>query len=226
MNTAGTQIPNRAEILILLAFLTASSVAIPEWWPSSQLYSVLNEEGIILEYGMFRDLFMLALGLLLISPAPRESGLCVGRIREHWGKVLLVVGLPLAGVAIVYPMIPAQHFEGVGPEIWLVSPLAQDLFFGGACYRYLNAAFPGYIHPRIPMNKALPIGGVYFAAWHLPNFAWMPAEFVLFQLAYTYAGYVFIGLTRQWTGSILYVTAGHMAGNYIVWASYKLISDQ
>jgi membrane protease YdiL (CAAX protease family) len=45
-----------------------------------------------------------------------------------------------------------------------------------------------------------------------------PAGFVAFQMFYTFLLLLLIGLSRQWTGSILYVTAAHTAINLIAWA--------
>ena len=61
------------------------------------------------------------------------------------------------------------------------------------------------------------MGGLFFAGWHLQNFAYFPVWYVLLQLLYTWAAFTFVGLTRQWTGSLLYVTIGHMAGNFVAW---------
>ena len=122
------------------------------------------------------------------------------------------------GAAIAaFARLPDQPFNGSDLSVWLTSPLAQDLMFGGVIYRLLRPHFSGYIHPRVKMEWALPVGGIFFAAWHLQNFATFPREYVLFQLVYTWAAFTFVGLTRQWTGSILYVDLAHMAGNFVPW---------
>lgn len=165
----------------------------------------------------FADLVVIAVGLILTLPDPRGSGLCIGRIREHWKKVAFVIGGPLLLTAIVYPQLPDRPFRGADLSMWLTSPLAQDLFFGGVIYRILRPHFSSRVVSWLPFEWALPVGGLFFAAWHLQNLAYFPLWYVFFQLLYTWAAYTFVGLTRQWTGSLLYVTSAHMLGNFIVW---------
>jgi hypothetical protein len=148
---------------------------------------------------------------------PRESGLRIGAIREYWKGVLVLTAGPVALCALVYPRLPQQPFNGSDLSIWLTSPLAQDLMFGGVIYRILRPHFSGYVHPRVKMEWALPVGGVFFAGWHVQNFMSFQAGYVVFQLFYTWAAFTFVGLTRQWTGSILYVDLAHMAGNFVPW---------
>ena len=63
------------------------------------------------------------------------------------------------------------------------------------------------------------LAALFFSMWHLVNLGRVPAPYLLFQLAYTFAGGVITGLARQWTGSVLYTTAAHMAVNWIAWAA-------
>jgi membrane protease YdiL (CAAX protease family) len=210
---------SRAEALSLSAALTVLAIALP----SSSYLNLLHEEyfqkvpGIGYHYHRFADLCLIAVGLVLTLPAPRESGLCIGRIREHWKGVLLLTAGPVLLCALVYPRLPERPFQGSDLSIWLTSPLAQDLIFGGVIYRLLRPHFSSYIHPRLPMEWVLPVGGLFFAGWHLQNFDSFPAGYVLFQLVYTWAAFTVVGLTRQWTGSLLYVTLAHMAGNFVPW---------
>ena len=209
----------RLEALSLAAGLTVLAVAVPGSDAVASLYREFFRDvpGFANHFSRFADVCLIAVGLILTLPAPRASGLCIGNIREHWRSVLLLTGIPVLGCAIVYPNLPERPFRGSDLSIWLTSPLAQDLIFGGVIYRLLRPHFSSYIHPRIKMEWVLPVGGLFFAAWHIQNFAYFPAGYVVFQLVYTWAAYTFIGLTRQWTGSILYVNLAHMAGNFVPW---------
>ena len=42
---------------------------------------------------------------------------------------------------------------------------------------------------------------------------------MIFQLGYTFIGCVLLGISRQWTGSIVYATVTHTAVNYIAWST-------
>jgi membrane protease YdiL (CAAX protease family) len=47
----------------------------------------------------------------------------------------------------------------------------------------------------------------------------MSPAFLAFQLLYTSAGFVLTGLSRQWTGSLLYATLSHSGVNFIAWVA-------
>ncbi len=163
------------------------------------------------------DGLTLVFGLGLTLPAPRRSGLVVGRLREHWRGVLLVCGGPLALTALVYPLLDTGAFEGWSSSMWTISPLAQDLVFFGFVYRVLDAAWSGRVVARLPVEWPLFLTALIFAAWHIPNFVAMPPGFVAFQLLYVLLGALVIGLARQWTGSLVYGWITHTAANAIAW---------
>lgn len=169
-------------------------------------------------FARFADTLLLLFGLALTLPARSASGLRIGDVRNHWRKLLLLIGGPLLLTAIVYPNLSVRPFAGADLSIWLISPAAQDLIFGGTVYRLLRPHFATPIHRRIPMEWTLPVGGLFFAGWHVQNYTHMPADYVTFQLFYTWAAFTFVGLTRQWTGSLYYIIFAHMAGNGLVWA--------
>ena len=55
---------------------------------------------------------------------------------------------------------------------------------------------------------------------YLPNLlSTMSPGYVAFQLSYVFVGCVLVGLSRQWTGTIIYATLSHMAVNYIAWST-------
>ncbi len=94
-------------------------------------------------------------------------------------------------------------------------PCRSEPGFLGYIYTHTEDVCPHYIHPRVPIRWALVITALCFAAWHTPNFASITSWYVAFQLLYTFAGCMFTGLVRQWTGSIIYIIPVHMAVNFI-----------
>jgi membrane protease YdiL (CAAX protease family) len=156
----------------------------------------------------------LVFGLALALPTWRASGLRVGAIRRHWRGVLVVCGSAVAAAAAVYPFT-SRPFAGGPVGGWLLSPPAQELVFTGFLYGRFERLYPAYVHPRLPVRRAVVVTAVFFAASHLWNFGTMAPGYVAFQLAYTFAGAVWVGLARQWTGSILPGVATHMAVNFI-----------
>lgn len=206
----------RFEWLVLAAMLTIASHTVTDSlfvssWPwTPDFLRALGMEN-------YWYLLSLLFGLVLALTAPRRSGLCLGELRPHLRGVLIACGLPVVLVAIIYPLLPMHPFAGSSIGLWLISPLAQDLVFIGYLYGRFESLFPDYVHPRIHVRQALVVAALFFSAWHLPNFSTIPSGFVLFQLCYTFSIFVVAGLSRQWTGSILYFTLCHMAINFVAW---------
>jgi membrane protease YdiL (CAAX protease family) len=206
----------RLEWLVLAAVLTFASHTVTDSlfvfsWPRipESLRATGGEN--------FWYLLSLLFGLALALTAPRRSGLRIGGIRAHFRGVLIVCGLPVVLAAVIYPLLPVHPFSGAASGLWIISPPAQDLLFIGYLYGRFEPLFPDFVHPRIRLRWALVVSALFFSAWHLPNFSTIPAEFVLFQLCYTFAIFIVAGLSRQWTGSMLYFTLCHMGINFIAW---------
>ncbi len=211
----------RGTALALALAATVIAIVAVQWeWPVRTLGPALRQV-LPLRHATLHSLVLLALGLALTLPAPRRQGLRIGSIRAHWKGVLLVCGLPVLLAALVYPQLHERPFAGASAEMWLLSPLAQDLVFMGFVYGRLEVAFPAYVLPRLRVRRALLAGAVCFATWHLPNLlSSMSTGWLVFQLGYTAAGFVLTGLSRQWTGSIAYVTLSHMAVNFVAWYAH------
>jgi membrane protease YdiL (CAAX protease family) len=196
--------------------VTILAVIAADWEQPVRVMGLRHLPG--LDHAGQHSLVLLAFGLLLTIPTWKRSGLRIGSIRKHWKAVLIVCGIPVLVTALVYPQLGERPFARAGAEMWLISPLAQDLVFMGFIYGILESSFPDYVHPRVPVRRGLLIGAVAFAAWHLPNlFSAMSPAFLAFQLLYTSAGFVLTGLSRQWTGSLLYATLSHSGVNCVVW---------
>lgn len=210
-------LPSRGEALALALVLTAAAITAPSWWGHDTLRSYLGD---VISPDYWGSLVLLSLGGVLALPAPHSCGLTLGTLRPHWLRVLGVCVGPVILTACVYPFLPERPFRGASPDMWLLSPLAQDLLFLGVIYKYLEPHFGAYVHPLLPIRWCLPVGGLFFALYHVPNVLYgMSGGYVAFQCLYTWLGYTVVGLSRQWTDSILYATAAHMAGNWVAWAT-------
>lgn len=210
----------RGEALALALLVTMAASAIPGWRVVTSLWyaDVLGLRA--LPWPVMRTVTLLALGLLLTLPTRERSGLRVGEIRAHWRGVLVVCGLPVLATALVYPHLPVRPFHGAYATMWLVSPLAQELVFSGFVYGLLAPHFPAHVHRRVPVEWALVLTTLLFGLWHAPGLLHGSSPgYVWFQLFYTGVLGIVPALSRQWTGSIVYVTLAHSAVNFIAWAS-------
>jgi membrane protease YdiL (CAAX protease family) len=156
----------------------------------------------------------LAYALMLALPTWRRSGICIGDVRRWWPHVLFICGLPVVITALVYPRLDEQPFAKASWSFWVIGPPAEDLIFSGFLYGRLRLSFTGQIHPRVPIHTALFVTAWLFSFWHAPMLA-QSVGYGLFQMLYTFVGGTFVGLIRQWTGSVLYGMMSHMAVNAI-----------
>jgi membrane protease YdiL (CAAX protease family) len=157
----------------------------------------------------------LTIALLLVLPGAKAYGLCIGSIGKYWRRVLLFCAVPITLTWIAVSIMPANPFEGSSSGLWLISPLAQDLVFAGFLWPHFNRVFPGNLSSFVPIPKGVFLCATCFMLYHLVNFASMPAQFVCFQLFYTFVGGVWTGMTRFWTGSVIYMTITHMIVNFL-----------
>ncbi len=206
---------SKADSLLLALVLVSAYHAVPLWafqrfLPARALYEGLGEQGFATLYRAVSAV----VPLLLCLAAPSRCGLLLGFWRGRVLKVLGICTLPVVLTAIIYPWT-SRPFSGYPISTWLVSPAAQDLLFAGYLYGLFDVTFPGHIHRRCPVNRAVFVTALFFALWHVPNFSGMPTSYVLFQLLYTFVGGAWILLARQITASIIPGLLTHMAVNFI-----------
>ena len=204
----------RPEALLLALVLVVTFHAVPMWvfsiLPARQIYDRLGSNG----YGMLYYAISGIVPLILCLAAPSRSGLKLGIYRGHTLKVIGVCALPIILTGVIYPFT-SQPFSNSGTGTWLVSPAAQDLLFAGYLYGLFEAVFPGMVHPRLRVRRAVLLTPIFFALWHTPNFGGIAASYVSFQLLYTLLGGAWMLLARQWTGSVIPGILTHMSCNFI-----------
>jgi membrane protease YdiL (CAAX protease family) len=210
----------RAECLMLAFVVTLASHGVPYWL--HVLTFPLVQDGLSHYHGYslhraYWDALSLLFGLCLVAPDPGRFGLRIGEIDMYWRRVLLLTGGTIAVGFIGCSLLTLPLWMGDWVGFWLISPFAQDLVFVGFLYTFIEESFPGYIHPSVPINRSLVITAGFFSFWHVPNFLYTPGLYTWFQLGYTFLGALCIGLTRQWTGSMLYATIAHTSGNFFAW---------
>lgn len=206
--------PNAAGWLTIALVLTFAMIAVPK--VAVAYGNFLAEHG--LDWLAHRNVYFvaeLAIALILVAPNPKTYGLCIGNIRDFWPRVLIFCAVPVILTWIVVSWMPASPFKGNANGIWLISPLAQDLLFAGFLWPHFSKFFPGNLSARIPIPRGVILCAAFFTLYHVPNFASMPTQFVCFQLVYTFVGGVWTGLTRFWTGSVIYMTMSHMIVNFL-----------
>ena len=202
----------RVGVLLLAFVLVFSSHGLPTYlatvFRGSELETAIG-------YSNFHSLWFLLFSTLLVVNDPVGFGLRIGDIKDQWPWILLICVVPIVATGIIYPMLPVKPFAGKPVNVWLISPLAQDLLFCGFLYRKFEIHFPGVVSKRFPLKKTIVITAAFFSLWHTTNFFTFPPEYVWFQLVYTFVGACVMGVTRQLTGSIIYIVLVHMSVNWI-----------
>lgn len=211
------------EWIFLGAVITMAYMAVPSWLLRLAWYSLPEDMRTEECWTWFRTWFLelLCLGFagLLVCGSPKRSGLRIGSLSQHWRGVLVVCGIPIALTAAVFPFLPERPFSDHTFHMWLTSPWHEDLVFAGFLYGRFEQVAPSYVHRKIRIRWALVLTAVFFSSMHLPWFMSASVGYVTFMLAYTFVGLIIIGLSRQWTGSLLYGVLAHMAINLIAWAA-------
>jgi len=203
--------------LALALLLTVSAIAIPDWWVLAIPWRTDMAGLQALSWETYWTSLLMLFALALALPDTHGSGICLGKIREQWRRVAVVTAGPPILVATVYPLVGATAFAGRGAAMWAIAPIAQNLIFLGFIYGRLERVLPTTVGARVPVRWALIVTCLCFGLFHLPNLRAQPPGFVAIQVVYTAVLSIVPGLSRQWTGSILYATACHVAINFIVW---------
>ncbi|MCA9188632.1 MAG: CPBP family intramembrane glutamic endopeptidase [Pirellulaceae bacterium] len=206
----------RLEFLSLAIILVYASHAIPAYLVYGNIFGS-HDDIIEQAIGQFNwyQVISLIFSMLLVAHDPAGYGVRIGRARETWKRLVLLCAIPIVLTAIVYPRLESRPFHGAPAAIWLISPLAQDLLFAGYFFEKFRKLFPGHLSARLPFERCIFVTAFFFALWHTPGFAANLGWYIWFQLVYTFFGACLVGLIRQWTGSLLYITVVHMIVNYI-----------
>ncbi len=175
-----------------------------------------------------QDIALLGFGIVLVSAAPRRSGISLGTLRN--APKAVVACLVVFGVSAAFRYLPfdfpasieptrSRLFRGCwGTTSWLVSPLAQELIFSGFVFGSLDRHFPRRWHRILPITTAGLLTALLFGLWHLiPDYlaGHNSGGFVAFRFVYTAAGMLIYTMTRVWTGSIIYALLTHTAVNFM-----------
>lgn len=205
------------EWLCLGAIITTAYIAIPRWLVQMTWYQFPESMRTREWFVWYHELLSLAFAFLLVSGSLKRSGLRLGTIKHHWRGVLVVCSIPIILTALINPFLPEKPFANASFHMWLTSPLHQDLIFSGFLYGRLVQVAPSYLHKKIRIRWALILTAAFFSLHHLANIHFLSGGYLIFQLIYSFLGLLLVGLSRQWTGTILYVLFVHVSVNLIGW---------
>lgn len=205
--------PNRPlRVAVVLALVSITFHWIDRFW-----YSETRGLSDRLGEGWSYPVSQLVLGLALTLWAPTAFGLRWGgtsRLR----RTVALYAVAMIGVCAVVMLFVQTPFYGGCAAIYVVIPLAEELFFRGFLFGTVDQVFPrrfGLWGKSV--SSATILTAVGFSAWHLGGLT-MPQGYIWFQLVYTFVAGFLWGILRERTGSIWSGWFIHAAIN--AWAAH------
>ena len=167
--------------------------------------------------GAIYSSYLLLIGLSIALWRPAAFGLGLGDAIRRWR---LVVGAP-AGMAALTAVVllavsstPYAHASWVNEVV--IVPLTEELVFRAVLFSALLVAMSRLHPPATAASLAIAINALAFGLGHATNLLWLPASFVVPQVAYA----IVIGLVAAFvmlkTRSVYPAMLVHAAVNAVV----------
>jgi membrane protease YdiL (CAAX protease family) len=161
--------------------------------------------------------YLLLIGLAIALWRPRAFGLGLGDTISQWRLVGgAVVGMAALTAVVLLAMSPTPYADAAWQNEILLVPVSEELVFRAVLFSALLAAM-GRLHaPARAAPLAIGISAAAFALGHATNLFWLPASFVVPQVAYA----LVIGLVAAFvmlkTRSVYPAMLVHAAVNAVV----------
>ncbi len=171
-------------------------------------------------WGVTSRLHLLIFLIPLVLWRPRLLGFQMGKIREHW-RMLLVMLVVNCGVVAGYLVLTRGGTPYSGNQ-WLLTevvtvPVIEETVWRGVVFAALLAAF-GRLYPRaVSLPLTIWLSGLAFGVLHAANATvGVPLAFVLVQTLSAAVWGVLYGYARAQTESIYPAVLLHAAMNLVV----------
>lgn len=189
--------PNRPlRVAVVLALVSITFHWVNNYWyfETRALFDKLGE-------GWSYPVSQVVLALALTAWAPRAFGLRWGRTGSEV-RTIALYAVAMIGVSAVVMLFVQTPFYGGCVAIYVVIPLAEELFFRGFLFATVDQVFPRrFVLLGKSVSSATILTAVGFSAWHLGGLT-MPQGYIWFQLVYTFVAGFLWGILRERTGSI------------------------
>ncbi len=207
----------RFEWIILAVLITAGFAAIPPYASAMFRRSLSPIRNLWVDLHVGEPAVQASIGLvvasLLVTAAPLRSGLIVPRLQNVWPRVIgTCVGCVAGGLFIAY-QTHTLELRSIDHDhwLWLVGPIGEDLVIAGFLFGKFDSLWPGPLFRWLPVRRTVVLTAVFFALYHALNFQSMNSTRLYTQSAVVFLIAAAVCLTRQWTGSILFVMLTHVA---------------
>jgi len=135
--------------------------------------------------GAIYSSYLLLIGLAIALWRPTAFGLGLGDSIRRWRLVLGAAAGMAALTAVVLLALPTTPYADASwvNEVVIV-PFTEDLVFRAVLFSGLLIAMSRLHRPAVAASLAIGINALAFGLGHATNLFWLPASFVLPQVAY------------------------------------------
>ena len=167
--------------------------------------------------GAIYSSYLLLIGLAITLWRPGGFGLGLGDTIRRWRLVAAaVVGMAALTVVVLLVMSPTPYADASWINEVVIVPVSEELVFRAVLFSALLAAMSRLHPPATAALLAIGINAGAFGLGHAANLFWLPAAFVVPQVAYA----VVIGLVAAFvmlkTRSVYPAILVHAAVNAVV----------
>jgi uncharacterized protein len=209
-------------LLVLAAFIVTFVLVDNAWFKfaDARFPNVGNSVWLANLWGLVSRAHLLVVIIPLILWKPRLFGFVIGKIRDHW-RMLLIMLIANCGIIAAYLLLTGSTTPYSGNQ-WLVTetiivPLVEEITWRGLVFTALLLAFRRIYPENTSAILAVWLGGIAFGLLHANNLAaGVPIQFVAIQVLNATIWGVVYGYARAKTGSIYPPILLHAAMNLVV----------
>jgi len=167
--------------------------------------------------GAIYSSYLLLIGLAIALRRPNAFGLGLGDAIRRWRLVVgAAAGMAALTAVVLLAVSPTLYADASWVNEVVIVPLTEELVFRAVLFSALLVAMSRLHPPATAASLAIGINALAFGLAHATNLFWLPASFVVPQVAYA----VVIGLVAAFvmlrTRSVYPAMLVHAAVNAVV----------
>ena len=161
--------------------------------------------------------YLLLIGLAIVLWRPAAFGLGLGDSIRRWPLVVgAAAGMAALTAIVLLAVSPTPYADASWVNEVVIVPITEELVFRAVLFSALLGAMSRLHPPATAASLAIVINALTFALGHATNLFWLPASFVIPQVAYAFV----IGLVAAFvmfrTRSVYPAMLVHAAVNAVV----------
>ncbi len=161
--------------------------------------------------------YLLLIGLAVVLWSPGAFGLGLGETLRRWRLVVgAMVGMAGLTTAVLLLISGTPYADARWENEVVIVPVTEELVFRGVLFTVLLAAMSRLHPPTTAAGLAIGTNAGAFALGHATNLLWLPASFVVPQVAYAAVIGAVAAVVMLKTRSVYPAILVHAAVNAVV----------